>query len=233
MRLDKFLCDCGIGSRKEVHNLLKNNKVTVNDIIVKSKDYDINQKEDIVCVNEIKVEYEEFHYIMMHKPSNYVTSTKDKDQTVMELLGEFAKYKVAPVGRLDKDTEGLLLFTDDGILAHFLTSPKHHVEKKYYAKLQDKIDPKCIELFKQGIVLEDGYQALPSTLEIIDDYHIYLTIVEGKFHQVKRMLEAVNNKVIFLKRITFGPLHLDDKLKIGTVRKLTEEEVNSLLKYKK
>lgn len=233
MRIDKFLCNSGFGSRTDVNKLLKSGRVKVNNQIVKNKDMKIDEYVDYIYVDGVKIEYDEFHYIMMNKPANYVTSTKDTDPTVMELLGEYDKYNVVPVGRLDKDTEGLLLFTNDGILAHNLTSPKKHVEKTYYVELDVEIKQEYIEIFKQGVILDDGYHTLPSKLEILDSHHIYLTIMEGKFHQVKRMMEAINNKVKYLKRISFGPLILDKKLELGECRKLTKEEIEQLLKHKK
>lgn len=233
MRLDKFLCTCGLGTRSEVIRLIKDSIVYVNDVLVKDKDYKVNELTDIVKVNDKVIIYEKYHYVMLHKPKGYVTSTKDIDPTVMELVTEFSKYGVVPVGRLDKDTEGLLFFTNDGALAHNLTSPKKHVEKTYFVELLNPFSDIYIKDFSEGIVIDDGYKTLPSKLSIIDDHHVYLTIMEGKFHQVKRMMEAINNKVVYLKRVSFGPLILDDNLTVGTCRKLTKEEVELLIKHTK
>lgn len=233
MRLDKLLANTGFGSRKEVKQLLKKNMVMVNQTIEKDGKVHVNPENDEVFVNGEKVRYKQFVYFLLHKPQGYVSATEDvREQTVLELLKESDQiYNVHPVGRLDKNTEGLLLLTNDGSLTHRLTSPKYKVPKTYYAHIRGTVFEKHIEAFQQGVVLDDGYQSLPATLTILksgDISEIELTIVEGKFHQVKRMFEALGMKVIYLKRLSMGPLQLDEDLTIGHYRELTEKEVKEL-----
>lgn len=233
MRLDKLLANTGFGSRKEVKQLLKKNMVMVNQTIEKDGKVHVNPENDEVFVNGEKVIYRQFVYFLLHKPQGYVSATEDvREQTVLDLLKESDRmYNVHPVGRLDKNTEGLLLLTNDGSFTHRLTSPKYKVPKTYYAHIHGAVLEKHIEAFKQGIVLDDGYESLPAKLTILktgDMSEIELTIVEGKFHQVKRMFEALGMKVTYLKRLSMGPLQLDQELTIGQYRELTEEEVRAL-----
>lgn len=231
MRIDKFLSNMGEGSRTYIKKLIKSSLVTVDGNIIKSPDtkININQK---VCINGREIIYNEYIYIMLNKPSGVISATEDKNKTVIDLLEDKLKLMdLFPVGRLDKDTEGLLIITNDGQLSHNLLSPKKHIEKTYYAKINGQVENNNIDLFKLGIKLDDGYTTLPSTLKIIKNSsisEIELTIVEGKYHQVKRMFEAINRKVIYLKRISIGNLKLDNNLKLGEYRQLTVEELNML-----
>ena len=225
MRLDRFLLECGIGSRKEVKKLISTNMIKVNgsyDISVKDN---IDENSDIIEYNGQRLEYKEFRYYIMNKKAGYITATEDaKESTVMDLLPEWViKKDLAPVGRLDKDTEGLLLLTNDGKLNHRLLSPKNHVDKTYYVKIETNISQEDIFNLEGGIDI-GNYITLPAKVEKISDTEIYLTIKEGKFHQVKKMLEAVNNKVIYLQRITFAKLKLGD-LALGEVKEVYLEDI--------
>ena len=208
MRLDKFLVECGIGSRKEVKKLISNDEITVNG------SNDISAKDNIDENSDI-----------MNKKAGYITATEDfKENTVMDLLPEWVIRKdLAPVGRLDKDTEGLLLFTNDGKLNHRLLSPKNHIDKVYYIEIENNILDEDILKLEQGVDI-GNYITQPAKVEKISDNKIYLTIKEGKFHQVKKMLEAVNNKVCYLKRVSFGKLKLDD-LALGEVKEVNLEDI--------
>lgn len=225
MRLDKFLTECGLGSRKEVKKLLDNGKIRVNDAIIKNPQTNIKENVDKIEFEGKILEYKEFRYYIMNKKSGYITATEDpREKTVMELLPDWViKKDLAPVGRLDKDTEGLLLFTNDGKLAHSLLSPKKHVDKTYYAQLEKKIGEEEIKRLEEGVDI-GGYLTQPAKVKKIGDKEIELTIREGKFHQVKKMLEAVNNKVIYLKRLTFGKLELNN-MELGEVREINLEDI--------
>ena len=223
----------GYGSRKEVKQLLKQKDVTVDGEVVKDASMHVNPDVQDVSVFGERVEYTEFIYLMMNKPPGVISATEDNvDQTVIDLLDPLAQhFKPFPVGRLDKDTEGLLLITNDGQLAHNLLSPKKHVPKTYYAEIDGEVTESDIEAFRQGVELDDGYVTKPGELVILSSgpkSEIELTIQEGKFHQVKRMFESVDKKVTYLKRLTMGSLQLDDTLDLGDYRELTEEELNGL-----
>lgn len=234
-RLDKVLSNLGYGSRKEIKSLVKRGEVEVNGEIAKSNDIKVDPNNDEIKVNGEKVNYRKYIYIMMNKPQGVVSATFDNyDETVIDLLEpEHAAFNPFPVGRLDKDTEGLLLITNDGELNHKLTSPKWHVNKVYYAQINKPVDENDVEAFKKGIVIDDGYKCLPAKLEIItsdeNGSEIYVTIQEGKFHQVKRMFEARGKSVLYLKRIKMGNLELDDNLEEGQYRELSKEEVNKII----
>lgn len=236
MRIDKLLANIGFGSRKEVKGLLKSGAVKVNDIVVKDAKQHVDPVKETVTLNGEVVEYKEFIYLMMNKPPQVLSATEDyRDETVIDLLEtEDQVFEPFPVGRLDKDTEGFLLITNDGKLAHRLLSPKRHVPKTYAAVIDQKVTEEDIIAFKNGVTLDDGYMTKPGILKIIKSgisSDIELTITEGKFHQVKRMFEAVGKKVIYLKRLSMGPLLLDEKLELGEYRELTNEEVQLLREY--
>ena len=237
MRLDKFLSHTGFGSRKEVKQLLKKKVVRVNDQVVKKGDYILNLNQDLISVNGETITYQEFIYLMLNKPAGYLSATEDNFQkTVIDLLQpEEQHFNPFPVGRLDKDTEGLLLLTNDGELAHFLLSPKKHVKKSYYAEVVGVMDLEDIERFKLGIVLEDGYKCLPAELQIIEQTDrtskVLITVEEGKFHQVKRMVLACGKEVNYLKRQSMASLKLDETLKSGEYRPLDKEELNQLKEF--
>lgn len=231
MRLDKYISDMVTSSRKEAKKLINKKKVKVNGEIILDEGYKVSEHNDIIMIDEKQIIYQQFHYYILNKPKGLVTSTLDENPTVMSLIHEYPKYNLAPVGRLDKDTEGLLLITDDGILSHLLTSPKHHVDKTYYVELLKDISISDIQKLEEGIILDYGYKTKEARVKMISPKTIELTIHEGKYHQVKRMLESVNNKVTYLKRISFGPLNLGN-LELGTYRELTEKEVEILNKTK-
>ncbi|MEK4028414.1 MULTISPECIES: pseudouridine synthase [Bacillaceae] len=233
MRIDKLLANVGYGSRKEVKQLLKTGAVTINGEVVKDAKQHVDPEKDQVMLHEEEVNYREFIYLMMNKPPGVISATEDaREETVIDLLGpEHAVFKPFPVGRLDKDTEGLLLLTNDGVLAHQLLSPKKHVPKTYFAVIDGEVTEEDVEAFQKGVSLDDGYVTKPGELNILKSglrSDIELTITEGKFHQVKRMFEAVGKKVVYLQRISMGPLQLDEELELGEYRELTEEEVELL-----
>ncbi|PEJ57538.1 MULTISPECIES: pseudouridine synthase [unclassified Bacillus (in: firmicutes)] len=233
MRIDKILSNMGYGSRKEVKSLLKQGVVKVGDNIVKSPKEHVDIEQQVVTVNGEVVEYKEFVYLMMNKPPGVISATEDSEhETVIGLLEyEDIIFEPFPVGRLDKDTEGLLLITNDGHLAHQLLSPKKHVPKKYYATIDGIVTEDDIKAFEKGVTLEDGYLTKPGYLTILKsdaESEIELIIMEGKFHQVKRMFEAVGKTVTYLKRLEMGPLKLDEELELGEYRELTDEEIDML-----
>ncbi len=237
MRLDKLLANMGYGSRKEVKQLLKEKAVTVDGVVAKDAAMKVDPDVQDVSVYGERVVYTEFIYLMMNKPPGVVSATEDRyDETVIDLLDPLAQhFKPFPVGRLDKDTEGLLLITNDGNLSHNLLSPKKHVPKTYYATIDGVVTEADIEAFRQGVELDDGYVTKPGELVILksdDVSEIELTIQEGKFHQVKRMFEAVGKKVTYLKRLSMGPLVLDEALELGDYRELTEEELATLTAHR-
>lgn len=234
-RLDKILSNLGYGSRKDIKNLAKAGNIQVDDKVVLDSSIKIEPNNSIIKVNGEIVEYRKYIYLMMNKPQGVISATEDfRDKTVIDLISD--KYKVFkpfPVGRLDKDTEGLLILTNDGQLAHRVLSPKKHVEKLYYAEIAGIVTEKDKVVFSEGIILDDGYKTLPAKLEILESNNIskvYLTIKEGKFHQVKRMFSSVGKKVIYLKRLAMGGLKLDESLGLGEYRELTEEEIQLLEK---
>lgn len=226
MRLDKLLSHTGFGSRKEVKPLLKSGAVVVNGMIQKDSKTQVNPDKDQITVHGTPVVYQEFVYFMLHKPQNVVSATEDNvSETVIDLLAqEDTLTDPFPVGRLDKDTEGLLIITNDGTLAHNLLSPKKHIDKTYYAKIDGDVTAADVEA-APGIELDDGYTCKPARLEIITPNEIKVTIQEGKFHQVKRMFAARGKSVSYLKRISMGNLQLDESLALGEYRPLTEAEL--------
>lgn len=230
MRLDKFLCENGCGSRSEVKQILKKGRVTVNGTVITKPEYGINEQTDEVCCDKRRLKYQQFVYYMLHKPAGCISATKDKvGSTVLEFLSkEDFRKDIFPVGRLDKDTEGLLLLTNDGQLAHNLLSPKKHVPKTYFVKIARELTKEECSLLESGVEIGEEKRTLPAKLERIGEKEILLTISEGKFHQVKRMLQAVSNDVVYLKRISMGNLMLDENLEAGKYRPLTESEIRSL-----
>ncbi|SHJ70161.1 ribosomal small subunit pseudouridine synthase A [Clostridium cavendishii DSM 21758] len=233
-RLDKVLSNLGYGTRKELKQIIKKGYVKVNNIIVKDNGLQIDPEKDIIHVNDEEVIYREFIYLMMNKPDGVISATFDnRDETVIDLLCyEHQVFEPFPVGRLDKDTVGLLLLTNDGDLNHKLISPKWHVDKVYYAEINMPIDEADIKAFKDGVILDDGYKCMEAELEIIenlqDSARVKVTVQEGKYHQVKRMFESRGKKVVYLKRTNFGNLALDESLEEGEYRELTQEELDIL-----
>lgn len=230
VRIDKFLCDMQCGTRSQVKELIKKGNVTVNGTIIKKPETKVDNLQDIVELRGKRIEYVEFEYYMLNKPAGYISATEDKkDKTVLELIDSKKRKDLFPLGRLDKDTEGLLIITNDGEMCHNLLSPKKHIPKTYYAFTEGVIKPEAISLFAEGLTLLDGTKVKPAILKIVsfdeNTSTIELTIYEGKFHQVKRMVEAVGAKVTYLKRLSMGKLKLDENLKPGEYRKLTTSEV--------
>lgn len=233
MRIDKLLSNSGYGSRKEVKHLLKSGSVFCNDEKITDAKKHVDPDKDFITVHGEQVHYKEFIYLLMNKPAGYISATEDdRLKTVLDILEpEDAIKKPFPVGRLDRDTEGLLVLTNDGQLAHEVLAPKKHVPKTYYAVIQGIVTEKDVELFASGITLDDGYVTKPGHLKILSSgpkSEIELIITEGKFHQVKRMFEAVDKKVIYLKRIKMGELELDRELQTGEYREMSEEEIKLL-----
>ena len=233
-RLDKVLGNMGVGTRKEVKAIIKIGMVHVNGSVVKNPDFKVNVDEDNIMCGGKRVQYREFIYLMLNKPQGMISSTDDpRDSTVIELLDDYYRnFRPFPVGRLDKDTEGLLLITNNGKLAHELLSPRKKVDKTYFAQIDGALLEEHIDAFKAGILLEDGYRTLPAQLNILSSGVIStaeVTIQEGKYHQVKRMFAALGMRVVYLKRISMGPLALDGDLEPGDYRELTEVEINLLM----
>ena len=230
MRVDKLLSNVGVASRAELKKYCKQGLISVNGKVINNPGVQVDSESDDIRFNGEKIVYREFVYIMLNKPDGYISATFDKyDPIVLDLIDQsYLVFEPFPVGRLDKDTEGLLVLTNDGQLAHRVLSPKKHVPKTYYAKIQGKVTEEDILAFEKGVILDDGYETMPSQLKILksdDMSEIELTIHEGKFHQVKRMFESVGKKVVYLKRLSMGKLKLDESLGLGVYRELTEEEV--------
>lgn len=233
IRLDRMLSNSGFGTRKEVKYIVKAGRVEIDGIVIKDPSAHVDTYKSEILIDKKPFVYREFVYLMLNKPAGYVSATTDNQfPTVIDLVpDEYMHYELFPCGRLDKDTEGLLLITNDGQLSHNLLSPKKHVPKVYYAKIDKPVTEDDAKAFLQGVVLEDGYKTLPAQLNILSSGTpsiIELTIMEGKFHQVKRMFESVDKKVLFLKRVSFGPLILDNDLPIGEIRELTDSELAML-----
>lgn len=232
IRLDKFLSEMGIASRKETKEYARNGRIKVNSVVIKSSDHKIDTENDKIEFDGKVVRYEKYEYYMLNKPAGVVSATVDNnDKTVIDLISSRRKSELFPVGRLDKDTVGLLIITNDGNMTHRLLSPSNHIDKKYFARIEGKITPEHIETFEDGIVLKDGTVTKPAKLKIINTGEISeaeITICEGKYHQVKRMVASIGGRVIYLKRLSMGNLELDETLKEGEYRKLTNEEVSML-----
>lgn len=234
MRLDKLLAHSGYGTRKEVKDIIKKGFVVVNGKVQKKDKTHVDPSFDEVFVDGQKLVYEEFVYYMLNKPNGYVSATEDNiHPTVVELIDDYYRDDLFPVGRLDIDTEGLLLMTNDGVLAHQLLSPKSHCSKVYYAKVKGIVDENDVKMFKEGITIDTGYECMSSNLKVLNVDNGYseieVEIFEGKFHQVKKMFLAVGKEVVYLKRIRMKDLILDDNLELGEYRRLTKEELDRLM----
>ena len=232
IRLDKFLADMGFGTRSQVRQQIAGGNVTVNGLPARRPELKVDTDKDRVLFCGTEAAYAQYEYYMLNKPAGVVSATEDKkERTVLDLLQERKRKDLFPVGRLDKDTEGLLLITNNGDLAHRLLAPGIHVDKVYYAEIDGKVTREDAELFRAGVDIGDKKKTMPAFLEILssaDRSEILLTIREGRFHQVKRMFHAVGKEVLFLRRIQMGPLKLDEKLRPGEYRRLTKEEVEKL-----
>lgn len=231
MRLDKLIAHSGYGSRKEVKELIRKGYVLVNGEIITDDDFKVDEEKDIISIADNTITYESKIYIMLNKPDGYISATYDRyDPIVLDLIDGYQNRRLFSVGRLDKDTVGLLLITNDGSLAHKLLSPKSHVDKIYYLKYDGLFTKKAHELFETGVILDDGYKCMPAKFIELGENEGNIIIKEGKFHQVKRMMQAVGCEVTYLKRIEFGGIKLDETLKEGEYRHLTNEELNILFR---
>ncbi len=232
MRIDKFLIKTGIGNKKQVKTLIKNKQICVEDKVITNESFQVSENSNVYYEenNELrKLTYEEYIYLMLHKPKNYVCATVDNlHKTVLELITEHKERDLHIVGRLDIDTEGLLLITDDGTFTHKVTSPKSNITKKYYVEYEGTLISDATDQVQKGILLDDGEYTKAGSLELLSDNKAYITISEGKFHQVKKMFSALGTKVIYLKRVQIGDLVLD--IDLGQYRKLTQEDINKILK---
>lgn len=234
MRLDKFLADCAKGSRKDIKKMISKGLVTLDGKVCKNAQTPVCETSKItLCGEEIK--YEKYIYLMMNKPKGYISATEDlRKKTVLDLLcDEYRHYSLFPAGRLDIDTEGFLLLTNDGGFAHNILSPKKHVDKTYFAKTDGCVTDEHAALFANSVTLDDGYKTLPARLVILksgeNSSEVEITVREGKFHQIKRMFEAIGMHVVYLKRIAMGALYLDESLKAGEVKKLTKDDIEKII----
>ena len=231
IRLDKFLCEMEIGTRSQVKEMVKKGMISVDGEVIKKADFKFDETAAKVCVNGKELSYQKFYYYMLNKPQGVVSATIDNhDKTVLDLLKDAPGKDLFPVGRLDKDTEGLLLITNDGELSHNLLSPKKHVDKTYLVETKEPVVEDMILKLEQGVDIGEEKLTLPAKVNKLEDKKIELTITEGKFHQVKRMLKAVDNEVVYLKRLSMGSLKLDAELALGEYRGLTDDEITVLKK---
>lgn len=232
-RIDKILANLGYGSRKDIKKNIKSGMVKVNNEVIKDNSIKIDPYKENIKFNNKKINYRKFIYLMLNKPSGVISATEDNhSKTVIDLIDdEYKAFNPFPVGRLDKDTEGLLILTNDGDLAHKLLSPKKHVDKKYYVKVEGYLDKNDKTAFKEGLDIGEKNITLPAELDIKKSNEIsecYVIIREGKFHQIKRMFISLGKKVIYLKRISMGNVELDSNLKLGEYRELTSKEIDIL-----
>ena len=231
IRLDKFLCEMEMGTRSKVKDLIKKGMLTVDGEVIKKAEYKFDESKAKVYVKEKEVAYQKVYYYMLHKPAGVVSATVDNhDRTVMELLKDAPGKDLFPVGRLDKDTEGLLLITNDVELSHNILSPKKHVDKTYLVETKESITEKMMQELEKGVDIGEDKPTMPAKVNLVEEKKLELTIREGKFHQVKRMLQAVENEVVYLKRLSMGSLVLDEKLGLGEFRCLTNQEIEDLKK---
>ncbi len=233
IRLDKYLAEMGLGTRSQIKEAARKGRIRVNGVTEKGAEKKIDPDSDTVLFDGQEITYVRMEYYLLNKPQGVVSATEDTlHKTVLDLIDGKRKKELFPVGRLDIDTEGLLLITNDGDLAHRLLSPRHHVDKVYYAVVDGELPEDAPQQFKKGITLEDGMVTMPAGLEIKEagkgTAQVLVTIQEGKFHQVKRMFQAMGCRVTYLKRLSMGPLRLDEGLRPGEYRPLTEEEVQAL-----
>lgn len=232
-RTDKVLANLGYGSRTDIKKMCKNGEITIDGEVIKDSSYKFDPKNSVIKVNGEEAIYREYIYLMMNKPQDVISATRDNlHETVIDIIDdEFKAFDPFPIGRLDKDTEGLLLISNDGKLSHKLLSPKKHIGKTYYAEVEGIVTEEDIERFKEGVYIDDSYKTLPAHLKILESGElskIELTIMEGKFHQVKRMFQAVDKQVVYLKRLSMGILKLDETLELGEYRELREDELEEL-----
>lgn len=232
IRLDKYLADAGHGTRSRVKDKIRLGSVRVNGCVVTKPETKLDTQSDCVEVDGRRIGYSEFEYFMLNKPQGVVSATTDnRDKTVVELIAEEKRRDLFPVGRLDKDTEGLILITNDGVLANGLLAPGKHVDKQYYARIRGKVTDDSVISFRDGLDIGDDKPTAPAKLEIINsdaESEVLVMITEGRYHQIKRMFAALDMKVLYLKRLSMGPVKLDESLSLGEYRRLTEEEIKML-----
>ena len=232
LRVDKFLADMGKGTRSEIKKEIKSGMLNINGVKINKPETKVNINIDVIVFKGEKIKYATYEYYMINKPAGVISASRDlKQKTIIDLIADKKRKDLFPVGRLDKDTEGLLLITNDGELSHNLLSPKKHVDKKYYARIEGIVTKEDIDEFAKGVILEDGYVTKPAELKIIKSdqvSQIEITIREGKFHQIKRMFKSVGKEVIYLKRLSMGTLELDENLQLGEYRQLKEIELAEL-----
>ena len=234
LRLDHYLSAAGLGSRSDVKKIIQRGRVTVNGVICKDSAFKVDEASAEVMLDDKAVAYKKNVYFMLNKPQGTISASRSdlknpEEKCVIDLISEEKHRNLFPVGRLDRDTEGLLLITDDGMLAHNLLSPAKHVDKTYYAELSDELSENARMKLESGVDIGDDVLTLPAKVTAINKTSVHITIHEGRFHQIKRMLEAVDNEVIFLKRLSMGSLRLDENLKPGEYRELTPEELAALV----
>lgn len=234
IRLDRYLADTGEGTRTQVKQIIRRGSVVINENVIRKPEYKVDTETDCVYVDGKKVLYEEYQYYMLNKPAGAVSArTDNKDKTVIEIIDEGKRRDLFPVGRLDKDTEGLLVITNDGKLANNLLAPGKHVDKCYYAKINGRVTAETVQIFKNGVDIGDDTLTAPAKLELLKSVcdeeewvsEIKVIITEGRYHQIKRMFKAVGMQVIYLKRLSMGKLVLDERLLNGEYRKLTDDEI--------
>lgn len=235
IRLDKYLSEMGVGTRQEVKKMIRKGQIKIDGYVVLKPEVKVDEIKQTVYVDDQPVIYEKYEYYLLNKPQGVISATEDScERTVLDLISSKKRRDLFPVGRLDKDTEGLLLITNDGGLAHKLLSPKKHVDKTYYAEVEGRVTEEIVRIFANGVNIgneENEEWTLPAKLNVLQSEassKVRLTIQEGKFHQVKRMFQAVGMKVTYLKRETMGPLMLDKDLNPGEYRKLTKAELELL-----
>ncbi len=232
MRLDKFLTKCYLGSRKEVKTLITQKRIKVNQNIIVKSDYEVDETQDLITLDNQPLKYLKHHYYLLNKPQGYLCATFDHNQkTIMELFNSLPESLVKnlfPVGRLDKDTEGLLLVTDDGALAHQITSPNYHIEKTYYVEYEGSLVENAALLLEKGLKSQDE-TFRPAKIKYLDQHHCYLIISEGKYHQVKKMIHLLGGVVTYLKRVQIGKLTLPASLNVGCFIELTKQEIDDML----
>jgi len=230
-RLDKVLSNLGMGTRKELKNRIKSGEFAVDGVTVKSPEFKLDPEAACLTMNGQEIRYKKYVYLMLHKPAGYLTATEDRHAaTVLDLLDDhWQSFDLFPAGRLDKDSEGLLLLTNDGALTHKILSPKNHVDKLYYIEYDGAFADGSAEKFAAGLTIDGGYLCLPAKLELLPENAALVTIQEGKYHQVKRMAEACGATVTYLKRLKMGPLELDETLEKGAYRPLTDQEEAALV----
>lgn len=229
IRLDKLLADAGAGTRSEVKEYIRRGRVMVNGQICRKPELKVQEKTDQILLDGQPVDYARYRYYLLHKPQGVITATEDaREKTVLDLLVGVNTANISPVGRLDKDTEGLLLLTNDGELAHRLLSPRRHVDKCYLVRTEKPLSAVDLHALEEGVDIGDEKPTMPARACLNGDGELLLTIREGRYHQVKRMLQAVDNKVLYLKRLSFGSITLPEDLKAGEFRALTAEEQENL-----